>query len=265
MASEMIEEVDWDSLLPEDDIDLAANNWHNEVMDIMHTCIPQRTLTKRRNVPWITKNVICHIRKRNAVYQAAKRSPSTELTSKYRKLRNKVVKLLRNAKKSYLNNLDVRDKRKFWKTVKFLNKQQSSIPPLHHQGTTANSDHEKATMLNDFFSTCFNRTVPPLVPPNVDLNLHNDECPDDLLCLEGEVLSYIRLLDAAKASGPDGLSSRKAHQIALPHLSLGFSTSPLSLVASPKIGKLPLLSQYRKHQTTGGHKLQTDIPSASSE
>ena len=91
---------------------------------------------------------------------------STELTSKYRKLRNKVVKLLCNAKKSYLNNLDVRDKRKFWKTVKFLNKQQSSIPPLHHQGTTANSDHEKATMLNGFFSTCFNRTVPPLVPPN---------------------------------------------------------------------------------------------------
>ena len=92
--------------------------------------------------------------------------------------------------------------------MKFLNKQQSLIPPLHHQGTTANSDHEKATMLNDFFSTCFNRTVPPLVPPNGDLNLHNDECPDDLLCLEGEVLSYIRLLDAAKASGPDGLSSR---------------------------------------------------------
>ena len=26
MASQMIEEVDWDSLLPEDDIDLAANN-----------------------------------------------------------------------------------------------------------------------------------------------------------------------------------------------------------------------------------------------
>ena len=77
MASEMIEEVDWDSLLPEDDIDLAANNWHNKVMNIMHTCIPQQTLTKRRNVSWLTKNVIRHIRKRNAVYQAAKRLLST--------------------------------------------------------------------------------------------------------------------------------------------------------------------------------------------
>ncbi len=105
-----------------------------------------------------------------------------------------------------MKNLDIRDKRKFWKTVKFLNKQQSSIPPLHHQGTTANSDHEKATMLNDFLSTCFNRTVPPLVPPNRGSHAHNDACPDDSLCSASEVLSYIRLLDAAKASGPDGAS-----------------------------------------------------------
>ncbi len=39
MASQLIGEVDWDNLLPEDDIDLAATNWHNKVMDIMRTCI----------------------------------------------------------------------------------------------------------------------------------------------------------------------------------------------------------------------------------
>ena len=143
--------------------------------------------------------------------------------------------------------------------MKFLNKQQSSIPPLHHQGTTANSDHEKATMLNDFFSTCFNRTVPPLVPPNGDLNLHNDECPDDLLCLEGEVLTYIRLLDAAKASGPDGLSSRMlkgtANSIA-PSLTRLFNISiklgrfpkdwkTFSVVPIPKISNHKEATNYR--------------------
>ena len=30
--------------LPEDNVDVAAVNWHNKVMEIMHACIPQQTL-----------------------------------------------------------------------------------------------------------------------------------------------------------------------------------------------------------------------------
>jgi len=33
------------------DANLAAANWHNKVLEIMQTCIPQQTLTKRRNLP----------------------------------------------------------------------------------------------------------------------------------------------------------------------------------------------------------------------
>jgi len=50
-ANQIIEEIDWDLLLPGCDADLAAANWHNKVMEIMQACIPQQTLTKRRNVP----------------------------------------------------------------------------------------------------------------------------------------------------------------------------------------------------------------------
>jgi len=50
-ANQIIEEIDWDLLLPGCDADLAAANWHNQMMEIMQACIPQQTLTKRRNVP----------------------------------------------------------------------------------------------------------------------------------------------------------------------------------------------------------------------
>ena len=235
-ANQMIQEVAWDRLLPEDNVDVAAVNWHNKVMDIMHACIPQQTLKKRRNLPWLSKNAIRLIRQRNATFQAAKRSGRPHLVDKFKKLRNRVVRLLRNDKKSHLEQLNVRDKRKFWKAVKFLNRQQSSIPPLHYQGITAKSSQEKATVLNQFFSTCFNTAVPPL---NREVLSQESLCPDNLLCTPSEVLSYITSLDPGKASGPDGLSGRMLKGIAntiAPSLSKLFNIS-LKLGRFPNIWK----------------------------
>ena len=84
----MIEETDWDQLLHENDIECSATNWHTKFMEIMSACIPQQTLRWRRNVPWLTKNIICHIRKWNAAFQAARKSGMPEHHSKFKKLRN---------------------------------------------------------------------------------------------------------------------------------------------------------------------------------
>jgi len=54
----------------------------------VQACIPQRTLTKRRN---LLKNVTLLIRKCNATFQAAKRAPRAELIDEYKRLHNRVV------------------------------------------------------------------------------------------------------------------------------------------------------------------------------
>ena len=77
-ACQLIEEADWDHLLRENDIDCSATNWHNKFMEIMSACIPQKTLRRKRNVPWLTTNITRHIRKRNAAFQAAKKSGKSE-------------------------------------------------------------------------------------------------------------------------------------------------------------------------------------------
>ena len=160
-ACQMIDETDWDGLLHDDDIDRSTINWHNRFMEIMSTCIPQQSLKRRRNVPWLTKNTIRHIRMRNAAFQAARGSAKPTHYSKFRKLSNKVLKMIRNAKSSYFKNLNPRNKKQFWKAVKYLNKQQSTIPTLHYHDTAAESDSEKASLLNECFSACFNRNIPP--------------------------------------------------------------------------------------------------------
>ena len=228
-ACQMIDETDWDGLLHNDDIDCSTINWHNRFMEIMSTCIPQQSLKRRRNVPWLTKHIIRHIRMRNAAFQAARGSAKPAQYSKFRKLRNKVLKMIRNAKSSYFKNLNPRNKKRFWKAVKYLNKQQSSIPTLHYHDTAAESDSEKASLLNECFSACFNRDIPPLSPADDDhYTVHFSPCPDELLCTADEVLFLIMSLDPSKANGPDGISAQMlkgtAHSIA-PSLTKLFNIS----------------------------------------
>ena len=75
--------------------------------------------------------------------------------------------------------------------VELLNKKSSSIPSLVKNGYTATTDSDKATMLNGFFSECFNTAQPPLSinqeEPLSYLESSNFESIDDLLCTEDEL------------------------------------------------------------------------------
>jgi len=73
-------------------------------------------------------------------------------------------------------------------------------------------------MLNNYFSTCFNTSVPPLLQLDGESQAYiefGSTCPEDLLCTTEEVVSYIQALDANKASGPDGISTRMLKNTAL--------------------------------------------------
>ena len=175
----------------------------------MHACILQQTLRKQNNVPWLNSNIVRHIKQRNTAFQAAKRSSKPSAFAKYKKLRNKVVKLLRllrSSRKEFYGRINLADKKQFWKTIKFLSKKlkQTSIPGLHHLGKSAKTSVAKAEMLNAFFGSCFNTSTPPL-SANDATNLVHD-CSEDLLCSPTEILGLINSLDSQKASGPDGIS-----------------------------------------------------------
>lgn len=100
----------------------------------------------------------------------------------------------------------------FWKTIKLLNKchSQSPVPVLTQVDTQASSDEEKANMMGDFFSTCFNDHVPKL-----DSALHEPcETDYDILCTVEQVQYLLCSLDVTKATGPDGISARMLRETA---------------------------------------------------
>ena len=125
--------------------------------------------------------------------------------------------MLRLSKQKYLNDLKLLDKKSFWKGVKNLSqhKHKPSISTLSEHGNVASSNHEKARMLNGFFSKCFNYSVPPLS------FAHRDELIDvmltdiyDISCTVEYIEHQLLLLDTSKANGPDSISARMLKETA---------------------------------------------------
>ena len=93
---------------------------------------------------------------------------------------------MRCAKAEYLRRLNPSNSKQFWKSLKYLNKQSSSVPTLNHNGSEYCTDPEKANILNSYFNECFNHTVPSISPlPSNDETVY--KCPPDILCTVEEV------------------------------------------------------------------------------
>ena len=213
-ACQLIDSTDWDSILCHD-VDQSILQWNNCFLNIMEQCIPKATLGRRRNLPWLTKNISSAIRKRNYLFNRAKSSGRRDHVEKYKRMRNRVTTMLRNGKKLFFQNLNPHNNKQFWKAMKYLRKQTSSIPNLSYNNNVVSSmDQEKANMLNDYFSKCFNRSQPPLQTTDCLNYPLADDCPDEILCTESEVTALLMTLDISKASGPDGISARMLRETA---------------------------------------------------
>ena len=151
-------------------------------------------------------------------YRKAKRTGMRRDMEKYKTMRNMVVRLLRQSKKSYFKTLG-KCGSKSSGTVKQLRKTSKGIPTLKTTSSEASTSIGKATLLNEVFTQNFNSALPPLTQADWQ-SIHADPslCPDGLLCTDDEVLGLLLSTDTSKASGPDGVSCQMlkatAHAIA---------------------------------------------------
>ena len=89
-------------------------------------------------------------------------------------------------------------------------KKESRIPFLKSSNSEIISDDgEKASMLNNFFSQCFNSSLPALSEDDCSTFVDTDKSDsnEELFCTEEEVLEMLCTLDTSKATGPDEISA----------------------------------------------------------
>ena len=86
--------------------------------------------------------------------------------------------------------------------MKYLEKKGSTIPSLMNStGQMATSGSDKANMLNEFFSQCFNQSFSPLAKEDEQFKSSSSSvhhCPSYLLCDEDMVLDFLLSLDSSK-------------------------------------------------------------------
>ncbi|MCG7864733.1 MAG: hypothetical protein JAY74_00010, partial [Candidatus Thiodiazotropha taylori] len=141
--------------------------------------IPNKIVTIRPSThPWITSHIRQLIRKRKHIFRQFKRTSDNQYWDKYKYIRNKIVSDIRKSKNDYFDKLDAllstetSNMKLFWKTSKQLlnvSKSSSSIPTLVLNNEYAEDDHQKANMLNTYFTSqavvtddC--RPLPELLP-----------------------------------------------------------------------------------------------------
>ena len=114
------------------------------------------------------------------------------------------MSLLHKAKSDYFYNINPLDSKSFLKSVKYLSKTSSGIPTLVHESVEANTDKEKADLLKNFFSSCFNTYSPVGDDPPACSATESDVM--SIKCSVEEVVCLLSALQLGKASGPDGVS-----------------------------------------------------------
>ena len=170
LAINLLSDRNLDALIEPSDVNLSWSKWKYSFLEVMDICIPKSYLSKRYNLPWLTKSLIQLIKKKNHLLRKAQLTKDPSVEKQYSSTRNKVVAKLRKAKQYYFQHLNQGNCKEFWKAVKDINKGQNSIPVLtdiSSDDQVPNTDADKANALKKFFSRCFNYAFPPLSTGNV--------------------------------------------------------------------------------------------------
>ena len=110
-TNELLCDMDLDTILNPYDIQMSWKRFKSAFLDVMEQCIPRSVLLARNNLPWLTKEIIQLIRKRNHHFRKANRSGDRADYLKFRQVRNRVMTELRLAKRRFFANLHPHNQR----------------------------------------------------------------------------------------------------------------------------------------------------------
>ena len=187
----------------------VENNWNSFKQALANSVskhIPMKKCKSQRDLPWLNHNIKSQMRKRRKLYDTAKQINTKEAWDAYRKLRNKVNKMLETAHEEYrtriLDTAFSGHQRQFWKYIRAMKKSTSSIPTLTVNDHTITSAKDKAIALNSHFQSVFTTEDLSNVPHKGTSSCSVMQ-PLDFSVPGIQIL--LENLEAVKSPGPDGI------------------------------------------------------------
>ena len=180
------------------------------IQDTINKYVPKRLLKiGKNNLPWITPNIRRLCRKKQRLFNKAKRSHRSKDWQEYKKHKKHTLQSIRRAHWNYVNSilqdgLESNDSKPFWRYVKSNQQDSVGVSPLKSVGKLYAEAKDKADILNKQFQSVF---TPPQSPDAEIPTLAGPKTPliSPLVIQVKGVEKLLAGLNVKKASGPDNI------------------------------------------------------------
>lgn len=187
------------------DVTSSQQDWcefRDGIFKSMDENIPSKMTSKRNNTPWITTGIRRKLRKKQRIYNRAKKSGTEDDLMKFKTIRKEIQKESKLSYWRWVRSSCISSTKQFYGFIKKLRKDSVGIPALKHQGKLISDNTGKAEILNSHFESVFTNeedmkdfTAQRATPPMQDFHIHT-----------GGVAKLLHKLEENKAPGPDGLT-----------------------------------------------------------
>ena len=178
--------------------------------------IPQKLVCRRWNIPWMTAVIRKQIRKKQRLYNKAKKSGKDSDWKDFRDLRKHIKGILEKAHSSYVENildvnLDGENKqeytigKRFWKYIKSKRRYTMGIPLLKYQDREVTDSVEKASLLSNQYESVFTDEDLTNIP---SLGTSDTPAIGNLTFNRQGIAKLLAGLNPKKANGPDKIPVR---------------------------------------------------------
>lgn len=231
-----------------DDIEHIWADLKSRMFDLKEKFVPKITSSdkpswKKKNAVPIGKPLQKAIREKQSLHRkwmSSKNGPLSKISRQnYTNCRNKVKRMMRQAKKRYEKDICIKSKqnpKKFWAHIRQVLKTKSGVAPLLENNldkdSTRFTDKEKADILQKQFSSVFTDEPNSTIP---SLDKKTDVLIENLVITIEMVLTKLKQLKINKSCGPDEIHPRILLELC------DFLSAPLAMIFNKTLeqGKMP--------------------------
>ena len=201
--------VDWESAVSGASCEEAWSAFTTKVRKCMEDFIPKTKpgSRKKRKPLWMDEKVFAKVRKKHAAYRRYMDTKEGREYQEYARARNQAKwecrKAVRDLERKIARESKTNPKAFFSYARSKLNTKTGVSDLTREDGSTANTDSEKADLLNSFFCSVFTKEDTETVPDFADRTFEHPL--ENVQVSAEEVKKKLQKLNPSKAMGPDGI------------------------------------------------------------
>ena len=182
----------------DNDIDASTACWYDMLLSCVDEFVPKVVIKDANTPPWIDKEVLLLIRKKNRTRRKAKSKDSVNLWERFRELRRQLKK------RSHLSKLSCSfgyNPRKFWLYYKTITKTTRIPGVIKHESVQATRPIDQANLFNMFFHSVFAPTASSSAAvylPRLNYSVKREL--SEVRVTPSNILKQLQSLDVNKAS-----------------------------------------------------------------